>query len=306
LPGFAGKRIVLADDTLFFRTEEVQLDLDGAPRAYGVRDQGFEDICNGLAPLEPPECKGKNRGECYRPCQSAFAAWSGNDIAKLGDSMCAIGLGGGDCSKPEVRLQDPPNDDWFVSETKVQVAPPPGMRVSSWIRTQPAQLDPLELPYFVIPSGFRARPWDATPGDAGVILNRKTGTAVAFVIGDTGGSLDEGSAKLLAKLRGLSALATAMKVSALGERVERVRGALNGDFRVAIFRHSAPLLPRAAEPRCWTRPAPSFRAGSNRLPLSDWQRSAGSTACSPARGRSGTSQLEPCGTGIRRASTDQA
>ncbi len=37
---FGGKRIVLAEDTLFFRTSSLELDQDGSPAAYGVRDQG--------------------------------------------------------------------------------------------------------------------------------------------------------------------------------------------------------------------------------------------------------------------------
>jgi len=67
---------------------------------------------------------------------------------------------------------------------------------------------------------------------------------VAFIVGDVGGSLNEGSARLLANLRNIDHLPTATKTNAFGNAVERLQGSLDGDFRVAIFRHTAPLLPK--------------------------------------------------------------
>jgi hypothetical protein len=243
LPDHSGKRIVLVQDALLFATDNIQLDIDGAPSAYGVRDQGLEDICNGLGPLQPPECRGKNRGDCYRACRTAFASWDGS-LQTLDTKMCSIGLGGGGCSKPDVALQDAPRQAWFVSETTVRVAPPEGISIPAWTRTQPAQLDSTAIPYFVIPNGFRHMPWDGTPGDAGVIIDQRSGRQVTFIVGDVGGSLNEGSARLLANLRNVDQLPTARKTSAFGDAVERLEGSLDGDFRVAIFRHTAPLLPR--------------------------------------------------------------
>jgi hypothetical protein len=242
LADFAQRQIVLADDTLFFQTAELALDIDGSPSAYGVRDQGLEDICNGLGPLQPPECRGKIRGECYAACRTAFASWNGK-VDDLGTVMCSIGLGGGGCSVPSVKLQGPPREAWFVSETSVRVAPPVGTPVTKWVQTQPAQLDTAVIPYFVIPGKFRKLPWDATPGDIGLVVDAQTQRQAAFVVGDTGGTLDEGSARLLAILAGVEQLPTKTKTSAFGEPVERLVGARSGDFRVAIFRHTAPLLP---------------------------------------------------------------
>ena len=243
LPDHSGKQIVLVQDTLLFATDNIQLDIDGSPSAYGVRDQGLEDICNGLGPLQPPECRGKNQGRCYAACRTAFAGWDGN-LQTLGDKMCSIGLGGGECQKPDVALQDAPRQEWFVSETTVRVAPPEGISVPAWVKTQPAQLDSSALPYFVIPGKFRKAPWDATPGDAGVIIHQPSGTEVAFIVGDVGGSLNEGSARLLANLRNIDHLPTTTTTNAFGDAVERLQEPLNGDFRVAIFRHTAPLLPK--------------------------------------------------------------
>jgi hypothetical protein len=242
LADFAGKQIVMAQDTLFFATDTIQLDIDGAPSAYGARDQGVEDICNGLAPLQPADCRGKIQGRCYSACRAAFASWNGK-LQTLGDTMCSIGLGGGGCSDPDVNLQAPPRQDWFVSETTVHVAPPEGTSISAWVRTQTAQLDSTDIPYFVIPGHFRRIPWDATPGDVGVLIYLPSGKQVAFTVGDVGGALDEGSAHLLAELRGVDSLPTVRMTSALGESVQRLEGALDGNFRVAIFRHTAPLLP---------------------------------------------------------------
>lgn len=248
LGAFAGKRVVVANDTLFFRTASLALDQDGSPEAYGVRDQGTEFVCNGLGPLLPPECRGRNRGACFTACQSAFAGWSraGADIATLPDVMCSIGLGGGGCSRPAVQLQAAPRADWFVSETSVRSAPPAGTPEAGWSRSQAAQIDPTRIAYFVIPGAFRRPPWDATPGDAGVIVDMGSGRAVNFVIGDTGGALDEASNVVHARLRGTATPPITRRTSALGEAVDSYRTGMNGDFRVAIFRHTSRLKPRSS------------------------------------------------------------
>lgn len=236
LTNFAGKKVFAMDDTLLFATSNIELDIDGSPRAYGVRDQGTEDICNGLGPLNPPQCRGKNQGACYASCQAAFRSWNGRP-ENLKDVMCSIGLGGGSCEKPDVRLQSPPNESWFVSETSVHPARPASEPAAGWLRRQAAQLDPNIIPYFVIPSGFRGLPWDASPGDVGIVADT-AGRSFAFIVGDTGGSLNEGSARLLAAIRGLERLPTHGKRNAFGVETDRLTGAVAGDYRVAIFRHS--------------------------------------------------------------------
>jgi hypothetical protein len=245
LTSFAGKHVALADDTLFFSAGSLALDQDGSPEAYGIRDQGTELVCNGLAPLEPPECRGKNRGKCFAACQSAFAVWSraGAEPGRLADYMCSIGLGGGGCSQPHVRLQDPPRRDWFVSETSVRLSPPAGAPSEGWTGSQAAQIDAATVPYFVIPAGFRRLPWDATPGDAGVILDVRSGRSVPFIVGDTGGALDEASIAAHAGLRGGAPPPRRQRSSALGETVGSYRDGLDGDFRIAIFRHTSRLRP---------------------------------------------------------------
>ncbi|MGE5502923.1 MAG: hypothetical protein ACM31L_00735 [Actinomycetota bacterium] len=248
LPPFNGKRVVLADDVLFFRTNAVATDFDGSPASYGRQDQGLEDICNGLAALEPPKCRGaKQQGECYDACRRAFRAWDGNPTT-IERHMCSIGLGGSNCSPPRLRLQNEPRQDWLVSETAVRVSPPDGTPVGRWIGLQDAQIDPFEVSYFVIPGSFRnEKYWDATPGDLGVLVDTKSRRAFLFIVGDTGGALDEGSAHLVSALKGQERLATTKGTSALGKSVERVeQPTARGDFRVAIFRHTSPRLPTKA------------------------------------------------------------
>ena len=244
LPEIAAKTVVVAGDTLFFAARDLQLDHDGSPSVYGVRDQGLENICNGLGPLQPPQCRGQNRGPCFTACQTAFASWSrsGADVATLGQFMCSIGLGGGGCSVPQARLQDAPRQAWFISETAVHVSPPSGAPDSHWIASQAAQLDPAVIPYFVIPGGFRRLPWDATPGDAGVIVDARANRTAAFVVGDIGGALDEASTSLHTALRGGVPPAKGTRTSALGEPVESFLSGTSGDFRVAIFRHTSKRL----------------------------------------------------------------
>ncbi len=153
--------------------------------------------------------------------------------------MCSIGLGGGGCASPRVRLQDPPRQDWFVSETSVRLSPPGGRPRPGWTSSQAAQVDPMQVPYFVIPNRFRQPPWDATPGDAGVIVDASSGRSVPFVVGDIGGALDEASAAAHARLRGTATPPKTQRTSALGETVDSFRAGLTGDFRVAIFRHTS-------------------------------------------------------------------
>lgn len=244
LPSFGGRKVVLLNDSLLFKTAKVKTDIDGAPSAYGRFDQGLEDICNGLGAIEPAQCRGvAQTGTCYRACQQAFRQWDG-ELRNIGKTMCSIGLGGGECSEPQPRFQQAPRQDWFVSETTVRAAPPPGVGVKSWLSSQPAQLDALEIPYFVIPGKFRAMTWDATPGDVGVVVDKASERALFFVVGDVGGNLDEASAKLLAQLRGAEALPLKNKENAFGKMVARLgQVTLDGDYRVAIFRHTSPRVP---------------------------------------------------------------
>jgi hypothetical protein len=240
LADYAGRKIFLKNDTLLFTTSSLALDIDGHPRAYGVRDQGTENICNGLAPLRPPRCHGRVRG-CTPECRAAFRQWNGRpqDLRLV---MCSVGLGGSDCHEPHVHLQPAPDQEWFVSETSLHPAPPAGTLLAQWLPRQEAQLDSLQIPYFVIPGGFRRLPWDASLGDVGVVI-AADGNAIPFIVGDAGPSLGEASAKLLARLRGVDHLPTSQAANAFGVQVDRLGGAMNGDFRVAIFRHSAQRIP---------------------------------------------------------------
>ncbi len=259
LPEISGKRIVLTDDALFFRTQNLELDLDGSPSAYGKDDQGTDTICDGLAPLTPPECKGVASRKCTPACNAAFRRWhdGGAKLDDLAAFMCAIGLGGSGCSTPEVRLQGPPRTDWFVSETSLKLVPPAGTALGDWLPKQDAQLNATNIPYFVIPGRFRRLPWGATPGDVGVIVAGPGASAIGFIVGDEGGKLDEASARLIELVRGKDSLPTVSSTSALGNRVTRLVGAATGDFRVAIFRHSAVLFATkvvgksADELPCW-------------------------------------------------------
>ena len=248
--GFAGKTVVVADNAVYFATKTLQLDFDGSPRAYGVRDQGLEEICDGLAPLAPPECKGKTpHGACYTACEQTFAKWS-HSGAKPGDlqaTMCSIGLGGGECSKPALSLQVHPREDWFLSETSLHVAPATPTPLGPWLRSQAAQLDPSVVRYFVIPGRFVRAPWHVAFGDVGVILdNRHPEHVTNFIVGDGGGNLDEASLALHVALKGDAAPQPEKKRSALGKIVDRYTSGSNGDFRVVIFRNTASLGNSAA------------------------------------------------------------
>lgn len=253
LPDFAGKPIVLRDDTLLFSTNILKIDIDGSGRSYGVHDQGAEHICNGLSAAEPKKCRDvAQRGECFTACEASFRRWhaQGGDPADLGRFMRSIGLGGANGSMPKVRLQAAPNQDYFVSHTSVRYGPWRLGEPTDAIDRQEAQVEPFEVPFFVISREFRRLPWDATPGDVGVIVNANVpDRPVLFVVGDVGGKLDEGSAKLQEMLRGRP-LVPLSKRNALGKTVNRYgdlsyerEGGNAVDLRVAIFRHTSTFDP---------------------------------------------------------------
>jgi len=235
----SGKRITAFAGAVFFRTSELQLDDDGSPSAYGVRDQGRENICNGLAPVAPPVCRGRIRGKCFHACQTEFSAWShaGARPDNIAAYMCSVGLGGDNCSHPIVQLQPSPRDAWFVSETSAKYTAPDGT-VRGWSARQEAQLDPERVPYFVIPDKARTRPWNLSLGDVGVVVDLRTGHSAAFVLGDSGGSLDEASVALHANLFETPPK-LALRHSALGEAVASYASGREGDFAVVVFRGTA-------------------------------------------------------------------
>ncbi len=230
-------------DTLLFRLRagQMSLDLDGNEHTYGVKDQGIDGICNGLSALNPAECAGKTpRGECFTACQSAIRAWDGTpETAKK--LFCSVGLGSGCGADFSAPLQSVPNDGFFVSETSTKYAPPP-QAPSNWLQTQAAQIDPLTVPFFVLPPALRKLPFDASPGDAGVMI-RIDGARppVFFIIGDSGnnGEIGESSARLHQLLSISGVLPTKPQTSAFGQVVNRLTMESPPEVAVAIFRHSS-------------------------------------------------------------------
>ena len=229
-------------DRLFFGVGELALDFDGSPVAYGVRDQGQENICVGLAP-STGACRGKFQGACYHVCQQTFATWSrsGKPTSAIADTMCSVGLGGGNCSAPDVRLQLTPHQDFFVSETSLKTSPITGPLNAAWIRGQAAQLDPAQIRYLVLPGSLMKAPFRVHLGDVGVAYNVANGIGIPFIVGD-GGGLGEGSVSLLKALLPSDPPNLTKGMSALGEPVDRYKAGITGDFRFVIFKGSASLV----------------------------------------------------------------
>jgi hypothetical protein len=277
--------VTLVGDRVFFGVRELELDFDGDARAYGVRDQGREDICVGLAPLAPPACRGKFTGACYPVCRQAFAAWSraGHDPATLPATMCSVGLGGGGCSEPRVKLHAPPDQDWFVSETSLKTAPDAAATPPGWTLGQSAQLDPEQVRYLVLPGRLTRPPWNLAFGDVGVAMAGPAGEPVPFIVGD-GGGLGEGSVALLARLSPNRPPRLTPGTSALGETVPRYRSGVVGEFRFVIFRHTARLA--GAHPPMTALPASKLMAWVDQTALEAFRAQSSPaelTACAAAR-----------------------
>lgn len=282
-PGMiAGASLVRLPGKVFFRTNGLELDFDGSPHAYGVSDQGEEGICNGLAPLAPP-CHGKYRGACFGVCESTFAAWSRNsgDPSTLPKTMCSVGLGGGDCSRPVVKLQSPPNQEWFVSETSLKTSPPSGSVTAGWLATQSAQLDPSAIRYLVAPEAVMKPPWNVRLGDVGIAYYLPDRKPVTFIVGD-GGGLGEGSVSLLTALRPDQPPKLKQVKSALGEPAMRYTSGISGEFRFVIFSGTAATIPRL--------PSVTTEVADH---LSDW---IDSTAATALRTSSSLDEIAACST----------
>jgi hypothetical protein len=135
---------VTANDALFFRTSDLQLDLDGSPNAYGSKDQGLENICNGLGPLLPPECRGNAQGPCFSACQTAFRQWNDARSAHKVSASLYVPRSGSAAMAARHRTCGFRNllARNGSSATSLQLRPPELPRLGQWIQTQPAQLDP--------------------------------------------------------------------------------------------------------------------------------------------------------------------
>lgn len=244
---------------LLFKISRLVMDLDGAPTTYGVRDQGIDGICNGIAAYTaPPICRSDvNAHGCFAACQAAVRDW--NTPKKEGDKprtesaakrlFCSVGIGSGCGPSFNFSIQPPEDSEssYFVSSTSLHYKEPVGQQRSVWQRTQDAQLDATKVPYFSLPPQLRLL-YGVQLGDVGVMVrtDEPNGQPVFFIMGDggSGKSVGEVSGNVRQQISALRELPQKKQVNAFGNLVNRVVAPSPPPVAIAIFPGTNKLVPK--------------------------------------------------------------
>ena len=212
-------QILSAKDAFLFRIPNPILDLDGGAKTYGVRDQGTDNVCNGVKAnpkLKPP-----------MSCAAAVREWNAqgrtNEAAQK--LLCDSGVGAG-CNPFSYDLQSDPSDanGFFVSPTSLKYETPSGKELVKWEHAQAAQIDPLAVPYFAVPKAITHLGVKMGMIGALINLNDPKAPPVYFIVADGAGSnpIGEFSAKAWQKIAGDAPLTILSRKDAFGKPVDRL------------------------------------------------------------------------------------
>jgi hypothetical protein len=190
---------------IVFTTKKLEVDVDGAPNAYGPDDKGIEYICNGAVAYDDAQekCIFSDDDEKWQQrCNAAFAEAKKQNW--LGPTkMCTFGFkaSGGVTDKrgrviggvPLLQGKSDPKPGYYVTLTSLKRPETPAIQGD----VQARQIDAAAIPYFVLPPDVTEAGKIAL-GDIAAVWYPQSKTVVFAVYGDggPGGKLGEGSAKL--------------------------------------------------------------------------------------------------------------
>lgn len=239
---------------IVFTTLKLEVDVDGAPNAYGPDDKGIDYICNGAVAYDSTtkKCVFSDVSSDWQPlCKKAF------DQAKkekwVGPTkMCTFGfkatggfvddrgrvIGG----VPLLQGKNDPKPGYYVTLTSLKKPETEALKGD----VQSRQIDATTIPFFVLPPDVTAA-GQIELGDIAAVWYPKSKTAVFAVYGDggPGGKLGEASAKLHEMLGN--------KVYAIKNGVKRAVAGIEEGVTFVIFPSSFAKAPARYNDSEWLK-----------------------------------------------------
>lgn len=227
-------------NAVVFTTRKLEVDVDGAPNAYGPDDKGIDYICNGAVAYDEAakKCIFSDDDENWQVlCKKAFAQakkekWAGPT------KMCTFGFkatGGAVDDRgrviggvPVIQGKKDPKPGYYVTLTSLKKPETNAIKGD----VQARQIDAGAIPFFVLPPDV-AEVGEIGLGDIAAVWYPPSKVAVFAVYGDGGpaGKLGEASAKLHEMLGN--------KVYAIKDGVKRAVGGIEEGVTFVVFPGSA-------------------------------------------------------------------
>jgi hypothetical protein len=181
---FGGVDTSRVDNAIFFKTDGLAVDADGAPNSYLLDGNGLSYTCDGVEAVVDGKPVPTKKDPHNRLCRDA---WETAQKTSNYSQVRIFGFLTGPKNVPIVQgVHDPLPGKAYVTTTTMPIAGSAPTEQRHWV-------DANQIPYVVLPSSF-VKAFKVSPGDVAVIYN-PAAKAVAFVAYADGGGLGEASVK---------------------------------------------------------------------------------------------------------------